>query len=301
MTSLAFDADGKLKVSWITAIFMTIFHAGAIAALFFFSWTNFWVAVALLWMSGSWGIGLAYHRLLTHRGFQVPRWLEYFLTICGTLALEGGPLFWVATHRKHHQYSDQPGDPHSPRDGFWWAHMGWIMLGEALHADTEKLARYAPDLTKDRFYMWLTKWHWIPQVTVGLALLALGGWTMVLWGIFLRVTVGLHFTWLVNSATHYWGSRRYKTKDDSRNLWWVAAVTWGEGWHNNHHANPTSARHGLAWYEIDINYITIRLLALVGLATKLKVVKLPSQLPVVPVAASQAEETAEAAAAAYGD
>jgi sn-1 stearoyl-lipid 9-desaturase len=297
MTSLAFDADGKLKVSWITTIFMTIFHVGAIAALFFFSWTNLWVALVLLWISGSLGIGLSYHRLLTHRGFQVPRWLECFLAICGTLALEGGPIFWVATHRKHHQLSDQPGDPHSPRDGVWWSHMGWILFGEALHADNQKLARYAPDLTKDNFYMTLTKWHWVPQVLLGLTLLALGGWTMVLWGIFLRVTVGLHFTWLVNSATHLWGYRRYTTRDDSRNLWWVAAVSWGEGWHNNHHANPTSARHGLAWYEIDINYMTIRFFELVGLARKVKVVKLQPQLAPAP------EETEDAigATAAYGD
>jgi stearoyl-CoA desaturase (delta-9 desaturase) len=152
--------------------------------------------------------------------------------------------------------------------------VGWILMGESMHSDTEKLARYAPDLARDRFHMALTRWHWIPQVTLGVILLAVGGWTMVLWGVFLRVTVGLHFTWLVNSATHMWGSRRYNTKDDSRNLWWVAMVSWGEGWHNNHHANPTSARHGLAWYELDANYINIRFLELIGLATKVKVVTL---------------------------
>jgi stearoyl-CoA desaturase (delta-9 desaturase) len=296
MTSLAFDENGRLKVSWITAIFMTIFHLGAVAALFFFSWKNFWVALALLWIAGSWGIGMSYHRLLTHRGYQVPKWLEYFITICGTLALEGGPLFWVATHRKHHQFSDQPGDPHSPRDGAWWSHMGWILFGEALHADNQKLARYAPDLVKDKFHMLLTKWHWVPQVLVGIALFAWGGWTMVLWGTFLRVTVGLHFTWLVNSATHLWGGRRYQTKDDSRNLWWVALVSWGEGWHNNHHANPTSARHGLAWYEIDFNYMTIRFLELIGLAKKVKVVSLRSS-----VAQPQEQEEEAAPTLAYGD
>ena len=214
----------KSQVAWITAIFMTLFHIGAIAALFFFSWQNFFVALALLWVSGGLGIGVGYHRLLTHRGFKSPRWLEYFVTICGTLALEGGPLFWVATHRIHHRNSDQEGDPHSPRDGAWWSHMGWILVGESMHSDTKRLARYAPDLAKDKFHMMLTKWHWVPQVILGLILLAVGGWTMVLWGIFLRVTVGLHFTWLVNSATHMWGSRRYQTKDDSRNLWWVALV-----------------------------------------------------------------------------
>jgi len=207
----------KTKISWITAIFMTLFHIGAVVALFFFSWPNFFAALILLWVAGSLGIGMGYHRLLTHRGFKSPIWLEYFLTICGTLALEGGPLFWVATHRVHHQNSDQEGDPHSPREGAWWAHMGWILVGESMHSDTTRLARYAPDLAKDKFYMWLTKWHWIPQVLVGLTLLAIGGWSMMLWGIFLRVTIGLHFTWLVNSATHMWGSRRFSTRDDSRN------------------------------------------------------------------------------------
>lgn len=269
------------KVSWTTAIAMAVFHAGAIAALFTFSWANFWVAFALLWIAGSWGIGMGYHRLLTHRGYKVPKWVEYFLTVCATLALEGGPIFWVGTHRVHHNKSDQPGDPHSPRDGVWWAHMGWILMGEALHSDTRRLAQFTPDLAKDRFYVWLTKWHWVPQVVLGLILLAVGGWSMVLWGIFLRVTVGLHCTWLVNSATHLWGSRRYKTTDDSRNNWWVALLTWGEGWHNNHHANPTSARHGLAWYEVDINYYSIRVLAMFGLAKKLKVVQLRAPQPTV--------------------
>jgi len=291
----------KTKISWITAIFMTLFHIGAVVALFFFSWPNFFAALILLWVAGSLGIGMGYHRLLTHRGFKSPIWLEYFLTICGTLALEGGPLFWVATHRVHHQNSDHEGDPHSPRDGAWWAHMGWILVGESMHADTTRLARYAPDLAKDKFYMWLTKWHWIPQVLVGLTLLAIGGWTMMMWGIFLRVTIGLHFTWLVNSATHMWGSRRYQTKDDSRNLWWVAMVSWGEGWHNNHHANPTSARHGLAWYELDINYMTIRFLEIIGLAKKVKVVQLPSRLASAPRFEESEEEAQEAPVAAYGD
>ncbi|MDP9267327.1 MAG: fatty acid desaturase [Acidobacteriota bacterium] len=292
----------KTKISWITAIFMTLFHIGAVIALFFFSWPNLFAALFLLWVAGSLGIGMGYHRLLTHRGFKSPRWLEYFLTICGTLALEGGPLFWVATHRVHHQNSDQEGDPHSPRDGAWWAHMGWIMVGESMHSDTTRLARYAPDLAKDKFYMWLTKWHWIPQVLAGITLLAIGGWTMVMWGIFLRVTVGLHFTWLVNSATHMWGSRRYQTKDDSRNLWWVAMLSWGEGWHNNHHANPTSARHGLAWYEVDINYMTIRFLEIVGLAKRVKAVKLPSRRASSPSrAAVESAEEQQTAVAAYGD
>jgi len=217
------------------------------------------------------GIGMGYHRLLTHRGFKTPKWVEYFLAICGTLALEGGPIFWVATHRVHHQLSDKTGDPHTPTEGGWWAHVGWILSGESLHAQTVMLGRYAPDLTKDRFHVWLSKYHWVPLTLVGLGLLAIGGWTWVLWGIFFRVTVGLHATWLVNSATHMWGSRRFPTRDESRNNWWVALLTGGEGWHNNHHAHPVSARHGLKWYEFDPNYYGIWLLKKLGLAHDVKI------------------------------
>ena len=116
-------------------------------------------------------------------------------------------------------------------------------------------ARYAPDLAKDRFLMWLSKYHWVPLAVVGVLLFAFGGLPFLFWGIFFRVTLGLHATWLVNSATHMWGRKRFATRDDSKNNWWVALVTFGEGWHNNHHAHPTSARHGLAWYELDITWM----------------------------------------------
>ncbi len=138
------------------------------------------------------GIGMAYHRLLTHRSYKTHKWIEYFLTICGTLALEGGPIFWVATHRIHHQKSDQEGDPHTPREGTYWAHMGWILTGEGLHHDASVLARYVPDLARDPFHVWLSNWHWITNVVVGFALLAFGGIPYVLWGIFFRTTFGLH-------------------------------------------------------------------------------------------------------------
>ncbi len=192
-------------LNWITFIAMTAFHIGAVAAFFYIDFGAMFTAALLWWVSGSLGIGMAYHRLLTHRGYKTPKWMEYFLTICATLALEGGPIFWVATHRIHHQFSDHEGDPHSPREGTYWAHMGWIMIGKAMHHDTEVLARYVPDLSKDKFHVALTTWHWVPQVVVGLALLAFGGIAYVLWGTFFRTTFGLHATWLVNSATHIWG------------------------------------------------------------------------------------------------
>jgi len=262
------------EINWITASFMAAFHLGALAAFFFFSWKALFIS-ALLWLiSGSMGIGMGYHRLLTHRGYKTPKWVEYFLTLCATLALEGGPIFWVATHRIHHQFSDQDGDPHSPRDGKWWSHMGWILTGKSMHHDTSTLAHYVPDLAKDKFHVWITKYHYVPIIVVGVALLVLGGLPFLLWGMFLRTVMGLHCTWLVNSATHMWGSRRFKTRDLSTNNWLVALMTFGEGWHNNHHAHPTSARHGLRWYEVDLNWYGIWALKVLGLAKQIKVVRL---------------------------
>jgi fatty-acid desaturase len=266
-------------VNWITAIAMSAFHVGAVAALFYIDAGAILAAVVLWMVAGMLGIGMGYHRLLTHRGYKTPRSVEYFLTLCGTLALEGGPIFWVATHRIHHQKSDQEGDPHTPREGTYWAHMGWILLGDGLHHDASVLNRYVPDLSRDAFHRWLSKWHWLSNVVVGLALLAFGGISYVLWGIFFRTTWGLHSTWLVNSATHLWGSRRFKTRDDSTNNWWVALLTFGEGWHNNHHAHPTSARHGLAWYELDLNWIGINILRALGLAWDVKVAKIGAPRP----------------------
>src|SRR5215471_2146096 len=269
------------EVNWITAIIMAGFHVGAVAALFCFTWKALLVAVFLWWLAGSLGIGVAYHRLLTHRGFKTPKWLEYALTLCATLALEGGPIFWVATHRIHHQFSDQDGDPHSPLDGKWWAHMGWILTGKSMHHDTTTLAKYVPDLAKDKFHVWLTRYHFVPMVVLGVILFALGGLPFLMWGIFLRTVVGLHATWMVNSITHTWGSRRFATRDQSTNNWWVALLTFGEGWHNNHHAHPVSARHGIAWYEVDLNWYGIWALKKLGLARHVYRIKL-NNLPKAP-------------------
>jgi stearoyl-CoA desaturase (delta-9 desaturase) len=267
-------AVNRKGINWVSTIAFAIFHILSVVALFFFSWPAVITAVILYWISLSFGIGMGYHRLHTHRGYKVPKAIEYFLAVCGTLALEGGPISWVATHRIHHQFSDHEGDPHTPRDGAWWAHILWMVVGDALHCDTVTTARYAPDLAKDRFYVLLTKYHWVPLTVVGLLLLAFGGIPFVLWGIFFRVTLGQHVTWMVNSVTHIWGSRRFETRDGSRNNWWVALLSFGEGWHNNHHAHPVSARHGLAWYEIDITWYTIHLLEKLGIAKSVKVTTL---------------------------
>ena len=267
------------RLNWPTTIAMVFFHLGALVGLYFFTWKLFLITVLLYWATTGLGISLGYHRLHTHRSFKVPTWLDYTFAVCGALTLEGGPISWVATHRIHHQKSDQLGDPHSPRDGAWWAHVGWLMFGEANHSNTRAMAKYAPDLAKHKFYVWLNNYHWVPVVGMGVILLALGGWPLFFWGIFIRIVFGLHATWLVNSATHMWGSRRFDTRDDSRNNLWVALITFGEGWHNNHHAHPTSARHGLAWYEFDPSWLTLRLMRKIGLAKAVQVAKLDAQLP----------------------
>jgi fatty-acid desaturase len=257
--------------NWITTSIMLLLHVGAIGALFMFSWKAVIISAVLYWMTIGFGIGMGYHRLLTHRSYKVPRALEYFFAVCGTLTLEGGPIFWVATHRVHHQHADKDLDPHTPRHGGFWAHMGWILFGEPKHNDTKRMSKYAPDLAKDPFYVWLNNWHFMPLVLLTAILYAVGGLQLVLWGTCMRVVLGLHATWLVNSATHMWGSQRFNTRDDSRNSWWVALVTFGEGWHNNHHAHPTSARHGLAWYEFDLTWIQIWVLKSLGIAKNVKV------------------------------
>ncbi len=271
---LAFST--RHKMNWFTTIIMVLFHVGAIAALFLFSWKLLAISAALWIITGGLGISMGYHRLHTHRSYKVPRLLEYFFAVCGAMTMEGGPIFWVATHRIHHQKSDKPGDPHSPRDGAWWAHVGWILLGDVHHNNTRLMSKYAPDLAKDRFYVWLNNYHWVPSVILSVILYAVGGWALLLWGMTLRIVVGLHCTWLVNSASHMWGGRRFATRDDSRNNWWVALLTFGEGWHNNHHAHPTSARHGLAWYEFDPTWLLIRTLRRLGIAKAVRVAKLDS-------------------------
>jgi fatty-acid desaturase len=257
-------------ISWNTTVFMVLFHLGAVPAIFMFKWQAVVIAMVLWWISASPGVGMGFHRLLTHRGYKTPKFVEYMLAVFGTLALEGGPIYWVVTHRLHHAHADAPGDPHTPRDGGWWSHIGWILSGTAQRHDKATIARYAPDLVKDRFHVWLNRLYWVPLTVVGLALLLFGGWSYLMWGVFVRVVVNLHATWLVNSAAHMWGRRRFATRDDSRNNWWVVLLTFGEGWHNNHHAHPTSARHGLAWYEIDLNWWGIRTLQFFRLARAVK-------------------------------
>lgn len=275
-TAIKFRHADSTKFQWTTIVGLSIFHIFAVWALFNFSWQNLAAGLITWWIAGSWGIGIGYHRLLTHGGFKAPKWLEYFFTFCGTMALQSGAISWVSTHRIHHKFTETENDPHSPRGGTIWAHIGWILQGTAQNQTPETMQRYAPDLTKDKVHMFMNRYYWVTPIIAGIILFAIGGWTMVLWGVFLRTVMGWHFTWLVNSATHLWGTRRFETHDDSRNNGLIALVTFGEGWHNNHHAHPRSAKHGFTWYEFDFNWMQLVVLRKLGLVKKVYAYKIKS-------------------------
>jgi sn-1 stearoyl-lipid 9-desaturase len=265
-------ASTKLRLNWTMIIALIIFHVGAICAFLpgLFSWQAVGVAVLLHWITGGLGITLGWHRLLSHRSFQVPKWLEYFFAFCGTLALQGWIIWWVGLHRHHHLHSDEDVDHHDSKKGFLWSHVRWMCFDVPAESD---IPRFTKDIADDPFYQFLNNYFFPLQVVLGVALYAIGGWPFVFWGVFARLVIVYHCTWLVNSATHKFGYRNFETTDNSTNCWWVAITTYGEGWHNNHHAYQYSARHGMKWWEIDITWMTIQVLQLLGLATKVKLVE----------------------------
>jgi len=255
----------------ILVAFFVILHLGVLAVFWQTTWMAIGVAVILHCICGGLGICVGYHRLLTHRSFKCPKFIEYAFAIAGSLSLQGAPLEWVALHRKHHQYSDTDGDPHSAAEGFWWAHMLWVLYSPSRESWDRIRHRYAPDLAKQRFYRVLERTHYFGPILLAIALYFLGGWPFVVWGVCVRLVASYHITWLVNSASHMWGYRSFKINDLSTNCWWVALLSYGEGWHNNHHAFPTSARHGMKRWEIDFSYYFIRAMKAVGLAWDLYV------------------------------
>lgn len=259
------------SVNWKNVAIISSVHLLAIPAFFSFSWANLAALIVGNWLVGSLGVGIGYHRLLTHKSFQSPKWVEYLLTILGTMSIQDSPDKWVATHRMHHRFTEEGNDPHSTRDGFWWAQTGWLLFGIAQDHDKETLQRYVPDLKNDRVHEFISLFYYVPVLLSAAVLFLIGGWSMVVWGVFARIVVGWHTTWFVNSLAHIYGKRTFETADDSTNNWFVALLTFGEGWHNNHHAHPTSARHGLKWYQFDMNWLTLRLFEWIGIARHIKV------------------------------
>ncbi len=259
----------KAPLAWNIILYMAFIHSVALLAFSpsFFSWKAIGIAAFLYWVTAGIGITLGYHRLLTHRSFETPQWLEYIIIFCGALACQGGPISWVGLHRIHHKYSDHDGDPHDSNRGFWWSHLGWMFIDNPANQDVPK---YTKDIQSDAFYVFCEKFFIPIQVVLGFILLAIGGWPAVIWGIFVRLVLVFHATWFVNSATHKFGYVSHESNDHSRNCWWVAVLTFGEGWHNNHHAYQYSARHGLQWWEVDVTWLTIKLLSILGLAKNIK-------------------------------
>ena len=275
------------KVIWPYAVSVVLYHVLALAAFWpwLFSWTGVALAFSGLYIFGTLGINLCYHRLLTHRGFTCPLWLEHTFALLGVCCLQDTPARWVAIHRMHHQFSDEQPDPHSPLVNFFWGHMGWIFVENREINSVMTYDRYARDILKDPFYFALERklaWVWINLAQgalfylVGFAIgwaatgQAMGGvqfgLSLLVWGVLLRTVLVWHITWSVNSLAHIWGYQNYDTNENSRNNWFVALVSNGEGWHNNHHADQKSAAHGHRWWEFDVTYLTVWALEKLGLA-----------------------------------
>ncbi len=213
------------------------------------------------------GVTVGMHRYLSHRAFKTSRWFQFLMACAGCAALQKGPLWWVIHHRLHHRYSDTPQDPHSPVvDGFWYGHMGWLFARDFMNPDR----RIVHDLVKYPELVWLERFWMLPGLLMAGACFALGGWGGLVYGYCLSVVLSFQITFAINSFGHLFGSQRFDTGEGSRNNFVLGVLAMGEGWHNNHHRAPSSARHGFAWYEFDLTYQVIRLLALVGLAWDIK-------------------------------
>jgi fatty-acid desaturase len=256
------------NVDWVVVIWMAAIHVGALAAPFFFTWKAFGLAIVAYWLTSSVGVCLGFHRYLTHRSFKLAKPAEFGVLLCSVASGEGSPLMWAATHRLHHQRSDQVGDPHSPLEGKWWSHMSWLFVNHSRAQREILFRRYVPDLVDQPMMQFFEKTYGLWLIAVGVTMLAIAGLPGLLWAMCVRMVIAYHSTWFVNSATHLWGYRNYDTRDESRNLWWVALLAFGEGWHNNHHAHPSTARAGHKWWEIDMTWWVIRALKAVGLATE---------------------------------
>jgi len=293
-------ASGRLSPTLWVANLLAVFlpFLGLAAAVYFlwgwgFSWAELGILLGMYLLTAL-GITVGFHRLFTHHSFETYRVVQFILAVLGSMALQGSLLKWVALHRRHHAHSDKPGDPHSPHlyghgilgmlRGLWHAHVGWIF-----QADPPDLGRYVKDLRRSTalrvasalFPLWVLVGLLVPAILGGLLTLSWTGvWCGLAWGGLARIFLVHHVTWSVNSVCHFWGMRPFRSDDHSRNNFLFGILALGEGWHNTHHAFPTSARHGLRWWEIDVSYVVIRTLAWLHLAWNVKVPSKQAQLHV---------------------
>lgn len=270
-----------LRLQWIVIrATRWIVNTGALIGIFLvgFSWPD-GVALTLGALLGLLSVTLCYHRYFSHRAFKTSRWFQFLLALWGATSLQRGPLWWAAIHREHHLHADSEGDWHSPRDGFWHAHHGWLESPNILMVSYDRvsdLARY-PEL---RF---LDTFYYVPVLLMVAVLAVIGAyleahypklgtdaWQMVIWGFFVRTVVVWQLTFLTNSLLHVSGSRRFDTDDDSHNSYVLGVINLGDGFHNNHHRYPASARHGFYWWEIDVTYYLIKVLEALRLVWDVK-------------------------------
>lgn len=282
-------------INWRYAAAVCVYHGLALLAFmpWFYSRAGVVLAVVGVYVYGAFGVNLGYHRLLTHRSFKCPLWLEHAFALLAVWCVEDTPARWVATHRMHHHRSDERPDPHSPLVNLFWSHMGWLFLENSDLSRQVGYERYARDILRDRFYRFIERyvvWVTLAQSVLYFAVafpiaLALGdapreavqfAASIWLWGVVVRTVIVWHITWSVNSFAHVFGYQNYDTGDHSRNNIWVAIATSGEGWHNNHHSEPSSACNQRRWWEIDLIYYLLRLLVLAGLAWD---VQMPTRSP----------------------
>jgi len=248
--------QGRLSATIYWAI-----HAGCALALYTgASAVDVALCLGLFWIR-LFGITGGYHRYFSHKAFKTSRAMQFVLALLGCSAVQKGPLWWAGGHRRHHRYSDQPEDLHSPRRGVWWAHQGWIFSGDFEETELDRIRDFAayPEL------VWLNRWHVVVPLALAIGCYAVSGLGGLVWGFFISTTLLWHSTYTINSLAHRFGSQRYETGDDSRNNLWLALLTLGEGWHNNHHHYMASARQGFFWWEIDVTYYVLRAMQAIGL------------------------------------
>jgi stearoyl-CoA desaturase (delta-9 desaturase) len=259
------DYDWPLQNHWALIAYWGLHAACLLALLTGVTAGELALCAAMIW-GRMFGITAGYHRYFAHRTFKTSRAFAFLLALLGSSAVQKGPLWWAAGHRRHHRYSDGPQDMHSPRQGFWHSHYGWIFDGNWDYTEVDRIRDFArfPEL------VWLNRFHVVPVAALAIACFALGGWRALLWGFAIPTVLLWHFTYTINSLAHLWGRQRYATGDDSRNNWLLALLTLGEGWHNNHHYFMTATRQGFRWWEIDVTYYALRALQALGLVWEIR-------------------------------
>lgn len=283
------EATRPTAALWRYVVPVATIHALGLLCLVpaLFSWSGVVACLVGVHLFGQ-AITMGYHRLLTHRSFVVRPWFEHGLVLLAICSFEDTPARWVATHRLHHAHSDHDEDPHSPLVHAFWGHMGWLLVRNRDVHTAHSYETYARDILRDPFYMWLERRTWrLPAIYLahaalyavvaflvawpiwGLVAAAWFSASMVVWGVFARTLLVWHITWSVNSLTHLFGYRNHDTEENSRNNWFVALVSAGEGWHNNHHHDPKACTVGHRWWELDVTYLEIRLLRRLGIVTSI--------------------------------